>query len=70
MKKVVEYISDEMVELNKRFDQKLQIGEIISVSHTDSYPYERLPENATFRHIGNLGNPYTGLVSILEVVEE
>lgn len=66
----VEYISDEMVELNKRFDQKLQIGDRIQVPHTDNYPYKRLPDNAKFQHIGNQGNPYTGLVSILEVVEE
>lgn len=48
----------------------LTIGELIKVPHTESYPYERLPEGARFEHRGNIGNVYTGLVSVLEVVAE
>ena len=66
----VEYISDEMVELNKRFDKRLKIGQTIEVPHTENHPYELLPENARFIHMANIGNEYTGFISVLKVIED
>ena len=50
--------------------EKLEMWSIIAVPHTEDYPYEQLPEGACFEHLGNKGNEYSGLTSILEVVPE